>query len=292
MSDLPAVNGNNQPPAPKELSPAAQFLRLCEGMALRTLKQILGDDEGKKRGAMFAAAFQAAASGAKDGGEALYRTAPDSVAMALVNSIITGIMPGGPSPGCYILPKDGRCQWWLNHRGMIQLARQSGMRVSVRRCYEGDVVDVWEGTNGLEIRLPVPRRDAPESYADLLEVVVIVRDEAGRLVGVERVSKHQIEARRRKSMMANAGPWKDWPLEMADKTAIKYAVNRGIIIINDHKSREIMARDEEDSNVVLEAAPPPAPKQLGTGLDGLESVLTGSPVPAPAVVDAEEYPAK
>jgi hypothetical protein len=124
------------------------------------------------------------------------------------------------------------------------------------------------GTNGLEIRLPVPRRDAPESYEDLLEIVVVVRDDSGRLIGVERVSKHQIEARRRKSMMSNAGPWKDWPLEMADKTAIKYAVNRGIIIINDRDAREVMARDEEDSNVVLEAPAAP-PKQLA-GPDPLE----------------------
>lgn len=289
MSDLPAVNGTPRLPAPKELSPAAQFLTVCEGMALRTLKQMLGDDEGKKRGAVFALAFQAAASGAKDGGKALYACAPDSVAMALVNSIITGITPGGPAAGCYILPKDGRCQWWINHRGMIQLARQSGMRVSVRRCYEGDVVDIWEGTTGLEIRLPVPRRDAPESYEDLLEIVVVVRDDSGRLVGVERVSKHQIEARRRKSMMANAGPWKDWPLEMADKTAIKYAVNRGIIIINDRDAREIMARDEEDGNVVLDAPAAP-PKQLA-GPDPLE--VLDAPARREAVpVDAEEAPAK
>lgn len=284
---LPAVNGPQLPA--KETSPAAQFLKVCEGMAIRTLKQMLGDDEGKKRGAVFALAFQAAASGAKDGGKALYGCAPDSVAMALVNSIITGIMPGGPAAGCYILPKDGRCQWWINHRGMIQLARQSGVRVSVRRCYEGDVVDIWEGTNGLEIRLPVPRRDVPESYEDLLEVVVVVRDDSGRLIGVERVSKHQIEARRRKSMMANAGPWKDWPLEMADKTAIKYAVNRGIIIINDRDAREVMARDEEDSNVVLEAPAAP-PKQLA-GPDPLE--VLDAPARREAVpVDAEEAPAK
>lgn len=278
MSDLPVVN-DNQPPA-KKLSPAANFLTVCEGMAQRTLKQMLGNDEGKKRAAMFALAFQSAASSAKDGGKALYACDPDSVAMALVNSIITGIMPGGPSPGCYILPKDNRCQWWINHRGMIQLARQSGQWVSVRRCYEGDMVDIWEGTNGLEIRLPVPRRDAPESYDALLEIVVVVRDESGRLLGVERVSKHQIEARRKKSQMADAGPWKDWPLEMADKTAIKYAVNRGIIVINDREAREIMARDEEDKNVILDAVPLPTPKQLGTGLDALERELAQQgPVP-------------
>ena len=153
------------------------------------------------------------------------------------------------------------------------------------------MVDIWEGTNGLEIRLPVPRRDAPESYADLLEVVVVVRDDSGRLVGVERVSKHQIEARRRKSAMGNAGPWKDWPLEMADKTAIKYAVNRGIIIINDRDAREIMAKDEEDSNVVLDA-PAALPKQIATNdpLEMLDAPARREPVPVEA--SQEEAPAK
>lgn len=259
--NLPAVQTEIQKPK-KELSPAAAFLVACEGMAIRTLKQMLGDEEGRKRGAAFAVAFQAAASAqartAKSDSATLYACSPESVSMAIVNSVLTGIMPGGAFPGCYIVPKDGHCQWWLNHRGIIQLARQSGLQVSARHCYAGDVVDIWESTNGLEIRLPVPRRHEPEKFDDLLEVVVVVREESGRLIGVERVSKHQIEARRRKSAMGNAGPWKEWPLEMAEKTAIKYAVGRGTIPISD-AARKVLERDEEDSNV---DAPTSAPKAL------------------------------
>ena len=77
----------------KPLSPAAAFLRVAEGMAIRTLAQMLGDEQGRQKAAQFGAAFSAAAASQRDGGKAMYACSPESVAQAMVTTILSGITP-------------------------------------------------------------------------------------------------------------------------------------------------------------------------------------------------------
>lgn len=279
MSDLP------QQQAPKSPTPAAQFLRVTEDYARRTLTQMLGEEEGKKRAAQFAAAFSASSAA----NPAIQACNPQSVAAALVNSIITGILPGGPAPGCYLIPKGGALQWWLNHRGMIALAKRAGQRVQVRPIFPGDVFTAHDDETGIHFRYENAHPPEAESYKSLVEVVVIVRDESGNLLDMHRCSKGYIEQCRNAK---GAGPvWSNWPLEMAYKTAIKSAVARGVLMLDgDPAVQQVLDAESkaERVEVTQEAPPVAAPKQLGKGMDSVNQVLDADFEEAPAAREGAE----
>lgn len=269
MSDAIATQG--QPPA-KVPTAAAQFLKVVEAYAQRNLVAMLGEEEGKRRAAQFAATFSAASAA----NTAIQGCSPQSVAAALVNSIITGILPGGPSPGCYLIPKGGELQWWLNHRGMIELARRAGQRIQVRPVFPGDIFSAHDDESGVHFRYENLHPPESESFDHLIEVVVVVRDKSGNLLDLHRCSKGYISDCRK---VKGAGPvWNSWPLEMAYKTAIKSAVARGVISLNaDPATRSILDNEDRAERIDATATPetmaPPAPKQIGKGMDAVSQVL-------------------
>ena len=275
---LPANNGQQQ--AAKPPTAAAQFLKVTEGYAQRTLIAMLGEDEGKKRAAQFAATFSAASAANAD----IQGCSTQSVAAALVNSIITGILPGGPAPGCYLIPKGGALQWWLNHRGMIALAKRAGQRIQVRPIFPGDIFTAHDDETGVHFRYENAHPPDAEGYEHLIEVVVIVRDEAGVLLDLHRCSKGYIADCRK---VKGAGPvWNTWPLEMAYKTAIKSAVARGVIsLTGDHAVRQVLDDEAKAERVDVEQQQAPAapPKQLGKGMDALNAVIDADFEDAPKV---------
>lgn len=266
---LTATNGQ-QPPA-KPLSAAAQFLKTTESFAQRTLTSMLGEEEGKKRAAQFAATFSAASAANPD----IQACSAQSVAAAMVSSIITGILPGGPAPGCYLIPKSGALQWWLNHRGMIALAKRAGQRIQVRPIFPGDVFDAYDDENGVHFKYENKHPPESEEYKFLIEVVVIVRDESGALLDLHRCSKGYIEDCRK---VKGVGPvWNTWPLEMAYKTAIKSAVARGVITLTaDSATRQVLDEEAKAERVEVtqpEAPAVPVPKQIGKGMDAVNKAL-------------------
>ena len=262
------------------LTPAQRFHQTAQAIAERTLAQILGSEEGKKKAAQFAVAFRAAAAAARDPG-AIYGCSPESVASALVNSILTGIMPGGAAAGCYLVPVGGHIQWRITHRGILELARRAGQTVQVRAIFPGDSLDLYEDENGVRFRFESRHDDAAETWENLVEVVILVRNGAGKVAEYCRVSKRQIEARRAKSAQPNSGPWKDWPLEMGLKTAVKYALNRGIVSIDTSPGvAHALAADSQDDAppTPIQATEPlslPAPAVRGFG--EIEAALDDPP---------------
>ena len=266
---LPSANSQQTPAKP--VSAAAQFLRTTEAFAQRTLTSMLGEEEGKKRAAQFAATFSAASAANPD----IQGCSPQSVAAAMVNSIITGILPGGPAPGCYLIPKGGALQWWLNHRGMIALAKRSGQRIQVRPIFPGDIFTAHDDEVGVHFSYENAHPPEAEGYEHLIEVVVIVRDESGVLLDLHRCSKGYIADCRK---VKGAGPvWNAWPLEMAYKTAIKSAVARGVIsLTSDPATRQVLDEEIKAERAEVtqpESVAPPAPKQIGKGLDAVNRAL-------------------
>lgn len=271
------------------LSPAQRFHQTAQAIAERTLAQILGSEEGKKKAAQFAVAFRAAAAAARDPG-AIYGCSPESVASALVNSILTDIMPGGAAPGCYLVPKGGHIQWWITHRGILELARRAGQTVQVRAIFPGDSLDLYEDENGVRFRFEGRHNEDAETWENLVEVVVLVRNGAGKIAEYCRVSKRQIEARRAKSAQPNAGPWKEWPLEMSLKTAVKYALNRGIISIqiSPGVAHALAADSQDDAPLTpIQAEPLSLPAPSARGFGELETALED-----PAEQKADPAPAQ
>lgn len=277
-----AQRNGNQPAAP--LTPAQDFGRTVQALANRGLVEMFGSENGKAAAARVAVAFRAAAASAKDP-SALYRCSAESVASCMALSAMTQVMPGGAFPGCYLVPKGGQLGWWISARGIKTLARRIGQNVTTYAYFEFDDYAIDEFEMTMSLRKGVGDRD---DYAKLVGIVVLVRDADGQKVAMRDVTKDQIEKRRRKSLQPNAGPWKEWPMEMAEKTAIKFCAARGEIVFDDIGTTT-MAREHDAIDVAhVEVA---APRQIAQGMEALDGVLAQPQAEAVAAQPASAEPA-
>jgi recombinational DNA repair protein RecT len=234
-----------------------KFAELVQALAQKELVNLFGSEQGRAAAARVALAFRAAASTAKDP-EAFYSCTPESVAACMATSASTGIMPGGPVPGCWLIPKKVNgvqtLNWWINHRGIKTLARRAGQSVEAIPYFDGDEVVIERGRAW---RVEVlegecPDRDDPNALAG---VVYYVSDiETGALLAARKMTKGQISVRRAKSDMVKSdgsasGPWRDWPIEMAEKTAIKFAAGRGDVFFDD-VGNMALSREAESAPVI------------------------------------------
>lgn len=268
------TNGNTQiakPPTDEQ-----KFGNLIEGLAKRELERIAATPQGKAAVARVALAFRAAAKSAADP-SALYRCDAASVAACVVYSALYDIMPGGQFAGVYLVPKGGVLGWWLNHRGIIELARRSGFRVVAKPHF---TFDRFRISYGLTPTLEHEPGKGDKSWDNLAGVYVIVFDAAtGQALDYIDLDRDDIEARRRAAQ--TQGVWNKWPIEQAIKTAIKYAAARGIISFS-AADRDVLDQDAEARDFIDTTAAPvterkalPAPSST----EALDAALGRQPEP-------------
>jgi len=206
----------------KPTSVARGFRTNVEGLARNMLAEILGSKEGRQAAAQVGLAFGAAVRSAKDP-SALYKCSPESVGSAVAMSALTQLMPGGPAPAVWLVPKGGELQWWLSHRGIATLCLRAGYQVLPVPVHINDHFVVSFG----EVEEHEPN-DWPESLGELAGVYVTVRKLSDGLVLCRPWVPQGAIMRRRKG----AGPvWNAWPIEMAQKTAIRWCLSRGLLPI-------------------------------------------------------------
>lgn len=238
---------------------AQAYGRQVEQLATRELERVLGSEEGKRAAARVALAFRATGIA----NPAVYECDPASVAACVATSAMTSLMPGGPNPDCYLVPRrvkgSQQLNWMISHRGLIKLATRAGYTIKARAVYVDEVFEYEEGET-IHIK-HVPNLDrVDEKWEDMRGVIVrCYRISDGKQIGVEYVSRGQIEKRRNQSDAyqrgakpgaddwARSSPWFKWGAEMAAKTAIKYAFSRGGIPIDDILVREALTRDADDA---------------------------------------------
>ena len=269
--------------------PRAQFGALVQRQSERLLGELLGTDEAKQIAARLAITLRQIAASAP----AIYDCEPASVAECVALSALSGLNPGGPLPHVYVVPRRikgvQRLQWMISWRGLAELARRSGYQVRAVPVHKADAFTL---TMGLSPDIQHAPSDAwpPTVHEDLRGVYVVATEiETGRLVGFEWVSASVIEARRAKSdsWKSGYGPWKDWPVEMALKTAIRYAIQRGLVSISDLGAIAYQRDGEQDAaeriDVTPEAAPAPSrrPQQLSELLPPEEIVYETERMPVP-----------
>lgn len=222
-----------------------RFAATVSALAEKELIALFGSDVGRQAAQRVAVAFRAAASTAKSPDD-FYSCSPESVAACMATSAFTGIMPGGPFPGCYLVPKrvNGvqQLNWWINHRGIKVLARRAGQGIEAMPYFDGDEVVI---VRGKDWRVDIIEGDADRSdNRGLAGVVYYVTDlTTGALLAARKVSRRQIEARKAKSQ--GAAVWGDWFAEMAEKTAIKFAAGRGDVFFDD-VGNMALARDADN----------------------------------------------
>jgi len=148
-------------------------------------------------------------------------------AMSILRSVMSssqlGLEPDGPLGSAYLVPfknKNGRmeAQLIVGYRGMIDLARRSGQIVSI----EAHVVrekDKFECSFGLEPRL-VHVPDWSDDPGKQIAVYAVAKLKDGG-VQAEVMTKHEVDAIRKRSRAGNFGPWVTDYEEMSRKTVVK-----------------------------------------------------------------------
>lgn len=287
--------------APRPPTAAQAYGRQVETLATRELERVLGSEEGKRAAARVALAFRATGIA----NPTVYECDPGSVAACVATSAMTSLMPGGPNPDCYLVPRrvkgSQQLNWMISHRGLIKLATRAGFTIKARPVYLDEVFEYEEGET-IHVR-HVPNLDrAEEKWEEMRGVIVrCYRISDGKQIGVEYVSRGQIEKRRNQSDAyqrgAKAGaddwsrssPWFKWGVEMAMKTAIKYAFSRGGIPIDDILVREALTRDADDAIEVTPVVVQPevsAPRAIAQRDRFDESVGLREEAPAERTDDA------
>ena len=227
------------------LHPAHQFRSVVESKASDFLQAMVGTEGGSQAAGRVALAFRQAAQT----NDRLYSCDPASVAQAVALSAMTGLMPGGPLPDVYLLPRGKNLQWQVSHRGFSKLAANNGVRLRTKAVFESDTFNVIEGTEpSLE---HIPDLNAEQSWDTLKAVYVVAFYQDGSKDFVV-IRKADIEKRRANSDAykrdKNRSPWGQWPIEMALKTGLRYAFARGIVPMNDNMQKAYDHDGKQDAH--------------------------------------------
>lgn len=146
----------------------------------------------------------------------------DCTAASLINcfrvSVELGLDPGGTLGHLYLVPFSGTCTPIVGYRGMIELARRSGVvkRFEAHVVYEQERFDV---RFGLEPRLThTPCLSGERGPPVAVYAVALLKDGQSQF---EVMTFADVEAVRARSRSGKNGPWvTDWG-EMAKKTVAK-----------------------------------------------------------------------
>jgi recombinational DNA repair protein RecT len=271
-------------------APATIYRQMAEQIASNALQPIIGSEAGKAAAAKVAMAFAAAAAKSKDP-SAYYNASPASVGACIAASAETGLMPGGALPDVYLVPRQGGLDWTPTARGLMKLAREAGYEVRAVLVGYEDTFDLLDGEVANLLQNP---DTSPGTLEELRGIVVYVR----RAETNERMAALWVPVsivKRRASAQGSGPVWKQWPMEMALKSAIRYCFARGYIPIQGAKLDRALTLDAEAT--VIEPAPavverPTARAALGLSTTAPAAPPTTEPEPtateAPPVVGSEE----
>jgi recombinational DNA repair protein RecT len=259
---------------PRRTAPPTLRARV-QGMANAMLVDMVGETKAAEAGARTALAFAAAHRAAKDPSQ-IERCSPESIAACVATSALTGLMPGGPNPLCWLIPKGGQLTWMPSHRGLTVLAQRAGYQivpVAVGPC-DDLVVEFGEVVSHSQ-----DYQNPPTGLGDLQGVIIVVK----RIVDGVTFGRYFIPGSDivKRSKARGAGPvWRDWPIEMAMKTAIKWTFSRGLVPCETVELAQAVAQDNaaERVEVVSTTAKPVVAPSAAFLLDA----------PAPPAEDAQE----
>jgi len=251
---------------PRAINPATTFRNRATQIAGSLLTDWVGEARAKEATGRIAAALSAAAASAKKPQD-FYECTPGSVATCVAISALTGIMPStGPTALAYLIPRSPRkgeqkqLRYELSHRGLNALAGRCGKVMIAVPISRTDQIRVTEdgGVSVTDRDLDNP----PMTADELRGVVVVVKDaENGTIVTQGWMPWKLIEERRKQSdsfRYGNDSPWHKWPIEMAMKTAMHYAIARGWCVVDDTEAVRALSYDAtSDVTDAPRIAPPP-----------------------------------
>lgn len=260
------------------------FGALVQGIVDHRMANLANTPAGRTAIARVAKAYIAATKASKNP-SALYNCDAASIYACMLQSAETGIFPSGVLPGCWLIPKGGQMQWWLSHRGIIELVRRAGYLVHAMTWHEGEEFAYVAGVD--QTLRHVPNLDAPRTMETMKGAYCVVKTTAGVVVGIHVMTKAEIL--KRKAKAGSTDVWNAWPIEMSLKTVIKGAAARGVLPL-DASGQSAMEADAEYIEAMsarVEQVTPPA-KQIASGAAADEiDALLNQPEPERTHTDRE-----
>jgi len=269
-------------------TPDQAFAARVSRMARQQCERLLGTQEGQQAAQRITMSILGAMQSARD--PSAFHTCTDlSLANCIALSAQTRLMPGGPNPTVYLVPQSARrgeppeLQWRITHRGIAVLAYRAGFGIRAVPVQNDEFLRI---SLGEVVEHVGSAADWPRSLDEIQGIAVVVRD-LDRSADVVRawVPRQVIEARRAKSRMSDRGPWRDWPVEMAQGAAIRYLMSRGQIPLDSPELSVALAEDHADiidaTSTTKSTHSTPAPTTT-TGMDALAAHV------APALPDHGE----
>ena len=233
-----------QPNDRPELTPAQEFGRRVSATANKQLVAILGTEAGKKAAHTITMAMLSAMRVSKTP-SAFLEVTEASVADCVATSYETGLYPGGPNPVVYLVPQAPRqgaqseLQWRITHRGLAILASRAGFGVLAVPVSTSDELEIQFGEATAHHADPSAW---PESLADLVGCILVVRRISdGVVIARPWMPIAAIDQRRKKAR--DQGVWREWPVEQAQKTIIKWAFARGYVPLDSPELRAALEAD-------------------------------------------------
>lgn len=257
----------------KPRTPMQQYGDTIEALAKVEVARILTGPDGAAAAAGVALAFRSAVAQAENP-DALLNCSQASIAMCVMNSARYRLLPGGTNPTVYLVPKAGQLGFWVNHRGMLELAKRSGYYIECKPHFTFDKFTIRYGLNPDLTHEPGDGEQSWDALKGVYAIVYSLNSRGGRGDFVDMVDMPKSEIIKRRNMAGTQKVWNTWAIPQSIKTCIKYVVARGMVILND-ESRAAMDADDETRDVIdakaetLGTAPATAKQKidLALGLD-------------------------
>lgn len=150
----------------------------------------------------------------------LMRTTPASFLGCVMSAAQLGLEIGGPYAHAYLIPYKDECTLIISYRGMIELARRSGL-VTAIYAYDVREGDAFDYALGLQPTLHhVPSPDVHREDKKITHVYAVAKLKDGEPIFIV-LTWAQVMKYRERSRAKNSGPWVSDPGAMALKTAVR-----------------------------------------------------------------------
>ena len=202
----------------------------------------------------------------------------ESIRTVVMTCLETGLYIGTYQPHAWAIPRmekgKMRLNWQASARGLAFLAHRAGYTLAVDLVMVGDKAVILHPQGTYERTITADWRPAQTGNMPILELVtprggdimdrlagalIVARDESARVVNWRWCGIDEI--RRRRAVSKSGNIWNDWPAEMAEKTAIIYAISRGICPTTT-ELRSVLEHDAEDTIDVSAETVRPAPSAV------------------------------
>lgn len=244
---------NNLPPSVYDQA-QDKYNAMIEDAAARIIKQMLGDEEAQQLMGKVVLLFKQLSNTNPQ----IRACTPASISRAMAMAAMTGLSVMPIAPEAYILPRRNNknngameLNFQPSWRGWKKIADAQGIKMLPYLVYEGDEFELEYGTTPKLMHKP---KFLSSGYDKVQFAYVVAHYPDGEPQYVV-MSKAQIEKRRK--LAGSDVFWNNWTEEMALKTAIHYAVSRGLIPIQFGTKMssvwaEVAKSDMEDTGGVID----------------------------------------